>query len=80
MPDYIRAQCPGGTFFFTTVTYNRRPFLTTAVAKQLLKRNWQNIQKNGLSRWTQCVFYRIISIVSLHYLKMMRIMHYSGVQ
>ncbi len=47
MPNYIRAQCPGGTFFFTMVTYNRRPFLTTAVARQILKRNWHNIQKKS---------------------------------
>ncbi len=27
MPDYRRARVPGGTFFFTVVTYQRRPLL-----------------------------------------------------
>ena len=45
MPNYLRAHCPGGTFFFTIVTYNRRPFLTTPVARKILKQNWKAIQK-----------------------------------
>ena len=44
MSNYIRAQCPGGTFFFTIVTYDRRSFLTTPAARQILRRAWLNVQ------------------------------------
>jgi hypothetical protein len=27
MPEYRRVFVPGGAFFFTVVTFNRRPFL-----------------------------------------------------
>ena len=30
MPNYRRSRSSGGTFFFTIVTYRRRPFLTTS--------------------------------------------------
>jgi putative transposase len=36
MADYRRAHQPGGTFFFTLVTENRAPFLTSDAARQLL--------------------------------------------
>jgi len=32
MPEYKRAFAAGGTFFFTVVTYGRRPILTSATA------------------------------------------------
>jgi len=28
MPQYRRARIPGGTYFFTVVTYHRQPVLT----------------------------------------------------
>ncbi len=37
MPDYRRAWVPGGTFFFTVVTYGRRPILTGEAARVALR-------------------------------------------
>jgi len=34
MPNYRRAWVPGGTYFFTVVTYKRRKFLTTPMSRQ----------------------------------------------
>ena len=36
MPDYRRAFVPGGTFFFTVVTYRRQPWLVDADARDAL--------------------------------------------
>jgi len=36
MPDYRRMQQPGGTYFFTIVTYERRNLFDTDAARQLL--------------------------------------------
>jgi len=37
MPEYRRAFAPGGTFFFTVITYERSPFLCDQPARQLLR-------------------------------------------
>jgi len=37
MPNYTRAFVPGGTFFFTVVTYRRRPVFNNARARALLR-------------------------------------------
>jgi len=37
MPDYRRAFQPGGTFFFTVVTYGRAPFLCHEPARRILR-------------------------------------------
>jgi putative transposase len=37
MPNYHRAFRPGGTFFFTLVTYRRAPFLCDEIARTLLR-------------------------------------------
>jgi putative transposase len=36
MPDYRRWRVPGGTYFFTVVTYQRRRLFDSAVARELL--------------------------------------------
>ena len=36
MPNYRRAFTPGGTFFFTLVTEDRRPILTEPIARRAL--------------------------------------------
>ena len=36
MPNYRRAFVPGGTFFFSVVTYHRRPIFAVATARELL--------------------------------------------
>jgi len=38
MPEYRRAFQPGGTFFFTVVSYRRRKFLTEPLARTSLHR------------------------------------------
>jgi len=37
MSSYRRNYVPGGTFFFTLVTYDRRPILTTDLGRQCLR-------------------------------------------
>ena len=37
MPNYRRARVYGGTFFFTVVTHDRRPFLCTDLARVCLR-------------------------------------------
>jgi putative transposase len=37
MPDYRRAVLPGGTYFFTLVTYRRAPILCDPLARRLLR-------------------------------------------
>lgn len=37
MPEYRRPFAPGGTFFFTVVTHNRRPILCSELARPLLR-------------------------------------------
>ena len=37
MPDFRRFFAPGGTFFFTVVTYGRRPLFRAPVARRLLR-------------------------------------------
>ena len=44
MPEYRRSILEGGTFFFTVVTFNRQPILTTPVAREILHSAWVTIQ------------------------------------
>lgn len=37
MPNYIRSIQNGGTFFFTVVTFQRRPILTTKQSRDILR-------------------------------------------
>jgi putative transposase len=37
MPDYRRWYVPGGTYFFTAVTFDRRSFLTEELSRKLLR-------------------------------------------
>lgn len=45
MPNYRRVYTSGGLYFFTVVTFGRRPFLTTDLARCCLRSVWQEIQK-----------------------------------
>jgi putative transposase len=36
MSEYRRYFIPGGTYFFTVVTYERRPILTNSIARPCL--------------------------------------------
>jgi putative transposase len=44
MPRYIRAKHAGGTFFFTVVTYRRRPIFYAAENRQLLRQAILEVQ------------------------------------
>ena len=37
MPNYVRSIQKGGTFFFTVVTFSRRPILTTKQSRDILR-------------------------------------------
>jgi len=38
MPNYVRRYAPGGTFFFTVVTHNRRPLFSSDQARACLRK------------------------------------------
>ena len=40
MPNYHRVRIEGGIYFFTVVTFNRDPILTTEPARQILHKVW----------------------------------------
>ncbi len=44
MSNYIRAKFGGGLYFFTLVTFNRRPFLTSPLARKTLRCAWKDVQ------------------------------------
>lgn len=45
MPEYRRIREPGGIYFFTVVTYNRRPILTDPECQSVLRNAWMNVQR-----------------------------------
>jgi putative transposase len=45
MPSYTRAFVSGGTFFFTVVTYHRRPLFKSARARALLREVIAGVQE-----------------------------------
>jgi len=45
MPQYQRAFVPGGTYFFTVVTFDRRPILTSESSRPILREVWLYIQE-----------------------------------
>ena len=47
MPNYIRAKCEGGHYFFTIVTYERIKLFNNQIARQILK---ESIEKIRLTR------------------------------
>ncbi len=47
MTDYRRANFEGGYYFFTVVTYDRRPFLTTPLTRQCLHAAWNAARQQG---------------------------------
>jgi putative transposase len=44
MPDYRRAREPGGTYFFTVVTFDRLPILTSPQNREILRFAWKDVQ------------------------------------
>ena len=45
MPNYRRVYTSRGLYFFTVVTFGRRPFLTTDLARRCPRSVWQEVQK-----------------------------------
>lgn len=45
MPNYHRVFVEGGTYFFTVVTYDRLPILTTEPAREILHQAWVEVKE-----------------------------------
>ena len=45
MSHYRRANVPGTYYFFTVVTYDRRPFLTDESARECLRHAWRIVRE-----------------------------------
>ncbi len=45
MPNYRRNKIPGATYFFTVVTYNRKPIFTNQESKHLFWKTYLQVQK-----------------------------------
>ena len=43
MPNYIRRKFSGGYYFFTIRTYDYQTFLTTPIARKLLRQAWKKV-------------------------------------
>ncbi len=52
MADYRRYFVPGGSYFFTLVTYNRQPILTTDMGRFYLRKAF--LQVKSLRPFLQC--------------------------
>ncbi len=77
MPDYRRAMVPGGIFFFTVVTFDRRLILIPDLSHQSLRRAWKAVQENhpfkcdAIPPWAD---YQSTCILYGHYRRMIQIM------
>ncbi len=45
MSHYRRADSPGGCYFFTVVTYDRRPIFAEEAARACLRHAWQTVKE-----------------------------------
>ncbi len=45
MPEYRRSRVEGGTYFFTVVTFQRQPILTSTPAREILHQAWMEVNK-----------------------------------
>jgi len=46
MPEYIRSKTAGGLYFFMVVTFGRLQFLTSYLARRILRQARQDVQNN----------------------------------
>lgn len=44
MPEYRRIRVEGGTYFFTVVTYQRKPILTSEISRKILHDAWMDVK------------------------------------
>ena len=45
MSNYMRVKFPGGLYFFTLVTFERRKFLTSEPSRRLLRQVWKDVRE-----------------------------------
>jgi putative transposase len=45
MPEYRRLFVPGGTYFFTVVTYKRQPIFSNSTARHLIRDVWLDVSR-----------------------------------
>ena len=45
MSNYVRVKLPGGCYFFTLVTFGQHKFLTSELARLILRRVWKEVQR-----------------------------------
>ena len=45
MPEYRRAKIAGGTYFFTVVTYKRRPFFIDETCRRILNASFMDVME-----------------------------------
>lgn len=43
MPEYRRSKEPGGTYFFTVITFDRLPILTSPESMEIFKSAWKQV-------------------------------------
>ena len=63
MPDYRRWYVPGGTFFFTLVTCDRRPLLTEDLARTALRAAIEEVRRKlpfQMVAWKWSSFHRFV--------------------
>ena len=48
MPNYVRWRETGAAYFFTVVTFDRRPFLTSDTARACLREAWLGMRDDFL--------------------------------
>ncbi len=55
MADYQRIYVPGGTYFFTVVTADRTPWLTTDAGRSILSEAMRNVRRDQPFETVACV-------------------------
>jgi len=78
MPDYRRVIVSGGTFFFTVITFDRQPILTSDLSRQTLRRAWKTVQGKHLSNAMRSACWQNTFVVCGHCQGMMQIIPFAG--
>lgn len=45
MSNYVRAKQADGLYFFTVVTFDRRKFLSSKLARHILRQVWKEVEE-----------------------------------
>jgi REP element-mobilizing transposase RayT len=76
--SYRRLYIPGGTYFFTLVSYRRKPIFADDERVEQLRRLFGKSKRNALLTCWRLWFYRIIIIACGAYRKAMPIFRLVG--